>query len=578
MRHFFTFTRIGDRVLVLIGLVILVGLFGISAFHTHRQEISILAQNERAMKLLTQTVNKSLEAIMLTGNAGIAQAFATRLQSILEISNFKILRVDGTEAFRDNKTIHAVNRRLGEEEFFPRETETVVPILAASDLHLQRALKMKQEIPLYDVDPVTGQRKLTFLAPIRKAKACQRCHGSDLAVRGIIELTTSMDRAENDIRNTRQEGYYILFLMISLVLIIIAILIQRSIARPIAHITKAMCDVAEGNLLQRIAITSRDELGTMAHRFNWMSDQLFQVHNGLKNERDKLMTILLSSREGIVVTDGQEQVVLANPTVERLLGKNHAKIVQDGLLDIVDDPEYMAALLDQNRRDIPSTIVYNNHILNVYASTIFTGDGIRIGSAALVRDITQEKNLEEKLRKLSHTDALTGLYNRRWFDTALLEEFQRATRYEQTLGVLLFDVDHFKRFNDTYGHDQGDRVLQALGSVMREHFREIDHPCRYGGEEFCAILPNTGYPGTNLAAERLRQKVEAMVVDGLKVTISIGAAVYPIVGKNSDDLLKQADLAVYKAKASGRNKVCFAEPVASEALPTDVPAEKASQA
>ena len=247
-----------------------------------------------------------------------------------------------------------------------------------------------------------------------------------------------------------------------------------------------------------------------------------------------------------------------NPTMERLLGKTHEAISQGGLLGIVDDPDYMSALMDTTQKDVPSVIVYNNHILNVYASTICALDGTRVGSAALVRDITQEKRLEEKLRKLSTTDALTGLYNRRWFDTALLEEFQRAKRYEQNLGMLLFDVDHFKRFNDTYGHDQGDRVLQALGEVMLEHFREMDHPCRYGGEEFCAILPNTGYPGTNLAAERLRQKVEDMVVDGLKVTISVGAAVYPTVVETPDDLLKQADMAVYRAKEAGRNTVCFA--------------------
>ncbi|MBF0585238.1 MAG: GGDEF domain-containing protein, partial [Magnetococcales bacterium] len=205
--------------------------------------------------------------------------------------------------------------------------------------------------------------------------------------------------------------------------------------------------------------------------------------------------------------------------------------------------------------------------------TTYASDGTRIGSAALVRDITQEKKLEEKLRKLSTTDGLTGLYNRRWFDTALSDEMQRAARYHQMVGLLLFDVDHFKRFNDTHGHDQGDRVLQALGRVMQGHFREVDHPCRYGGEEFCAILPNTGHPGAQLAAERLRQKVESMEVDGLKVTISIGVAIFPMVGKNPDDFLKQADLALYKAKKGGRNQVCFAD----QAVPTTEPAAETGQ-
>ncbi|MBF0445751.1 MAG: GGDEF domain-containing protein, partial [Magnetococcales bacterium] len=123
-----------------------------------------------------------------------------------------------------------------------------------------------------------------------------------------------------------------------------------------------------------------------------------------------------------------------------------------------------------------------------------------------------------------------------------------------------FDVDHFKRFNDDHGHDQGDRVLQAIGKVMGEHFRDVDLCFRYGGEEFCAILPSTGNPGCGLAAERFRQKIEAMEVDGLKITISIGVAVYPDAGTSPTDMLKKADIALYEAKENGRNQVCFAVP------------------
>lgn len=566
----FGFTHIGTRISVLVGIVILLGLFSLSAFHTARQESAILAQNERIMRLLTQTVNDSLKSIMLTGNAQIAETFATHLRSSQEVTNFQILRTDGTEAFKDNKTIEAVNRRLGEEAFLIRETESVVPILAPNDPNLLRVLESGREVPIYEVDPLTGQQQLTFLATVRKTKECQRCHGQEQAARGVIRLTTSMAQAERDIQSTRLEGHFILLCVMALLLSLIVLLMRRTVTVPIARITKAMCEVAAGDLVQRISVASRDELGIMAQSFNQMSVQLFNMHHGLCNERDKLLTILLSSKEGIAVTDGQEQMVLVNPTMERLLGKTHAQIVEGGLLHIIDDPAYMAALMDAAQENIPAVVVYNNHILNIYASTIFATDGSRIGSAALVRDITQEKKLEEKLRKLSTSDGLTGLYNRRWFDTALSDELQRASRYNQSLGLLFFDVDHFKRFNDTHGHDQGDRVLQALGKVMQAHFREVDHPCRYGGEEFCAILPNTGYPGAQLAAERLRQKVEEMEVDGLKVTISIGVAIYPLVGKNPEDFLKQADLALYEAKRGGRNRVCFADKPAATTEPVSV--------
>ncbi|MEO5339651.1 MAG: diguanylate cyclase [Magnetococcus sp. MYC-9] len=562
----FAFVRIGDRILVWVGLVIVLGLIGLSVFHISHQEAAILAQNERSMKLLTTTVNDGLKAVMVTGNGQIAQIFAHNLRQHQAIDDFRILRTDGTEAFKDNKTIEVVNRRLGGVLFAPRPTEEVVPVLAPDDPNLRRVLATGQELPLYELNPGNGQRQLTFLAAIGGGDSCQSCHGEGSAARGVIRLTTSMEQAERDIQHTRQESYLILFMVLLLVLSVIAWLIRRTVAQPVARITQAMGEVAAGDLAQRLPVVSWDELGVMADCFNRMSEQLFQMHSGLSSERDKLTTIILSSREGIVVTDGHDNMVLVNPTMERLLGKSREQIVQGGLLQIVDDPSYMSALLDPTREHVPSVIVYNNHILNIYASTISTASGVCVGSAALVRDITQEKKLEEKLRKLSTTDALTGLYNRRWLDSTLSDEFQRAKRYDQSLGFLILDVDHFKRFNDTHGHDQGDRVLQVIGRVMQEHFREVDHPCRFGGEEFCAILPNTGHPGTALAADRLRQKVEAMVVDGLQVTISVGAAVFPTVGLNPEDLLKQADLALYRAKEGGRNRVCFAEAEPSPAV------------
>jgi diguanylate cyclase (GGDEF)-like protein len=152
-------------------------------------------------------------------------------------------------------------------------------------------------------------------------------------------------------------------------------------------------------------------------------------------------------------------------------------------------------------------------ILNVFASTITASDGHAIGSAALLRDVTEEKRLEEELRRLSQTDALTGLYNRRFLDQSLETEFHRARRSGTRLSVIMFDVDHFKRFNDTHGHDQGDRVLRAVAETLRAALRNYDLPCRYGGEEFLAILPNTDAPGAFAVAERLRKDIFEMTVD-----------------------------------------------------------------
>ena len=204
-------------------------------------------------------------------------------------------------------------------------------------------------------------------------------------------------------------------------------------------------------------------------------------------------------------------------------------------------------------------MVHHDRVLNVYANTIRTPDGILIGSAALFRDITEEKQLEKQLRNLSNTDALTELHNRRRLDEILGDEFSRARRYHQSLAVLMLDVDHFKRFNDEHGHDQGDRVLQAVARVMKDSCRDVDYPCRYGGEEFCLILPSTSLEGAKRMAERLRFGIEHMMVDGLQVTTSVGVAIYPLVGQSPEELQKAADMALYQAKQAGRNRYCVAQ-------------------
>lgn len=332
--------------------------------------------------------------------------------------------------------------------------------------------------------------------------------------------------------------------------------IRRLVIRSISRVSGAMLHMADGNLEHQVPVVGNDELSDMAQIFNRMCEELKKSHRGLRLEKNKLTTILLGAREGIIATDSSGEVVLVNPAAELLLGKKQEQIIQGGFLNLFDDPDFLKAFLASDGRGMPEVLVYNQHALNIYASTIREEDGTLVGSAALIRDVTEEKQLEDKLRTLSHTDGLTGLFNRRRMDELLLVEFDRATRYGLVFWFMLFDVDHFKKFNDTHGHDQGDRVLQALGKVMKGYFRSADYCCRYGGEEFAIIMPSTVKPGILDAAERFRQEVESMRVDGLKVTISIGVAIYPNSGfETPQTLIKGADTALYEAKKAGRNCV-----------------------
>lgn len=547
---------IGARILILVGVAVLLGLSGLLYLYTQHQEKAVLAQNQRTMHLLTESVAEGVQTVMLSGNAALAEDFVKNVRSVSGILDFRILRLDGSEAFLDNQTIQDVNTRLGGKSFGLRHGEDHIPVLGRQDQWIFQEILEGKEVPVQLIG-LDSTPLLTFYAPIRSDERCHSCHG-DVEFRGIIRLTTSLAQVQADIAHTRQRAIFMAGLAALMILLLTYVLIRKAVVSPIKAVSRAMERMSQGDLTQHVPVASRDEVGQMAVCFNTMSDELRVSHNKLRKERNKLTTIILSAREGIVVTDQSGVVVLVNPAAERLLGKTQDKIVQEGFLRLLDDPDYMLRFLERSGTDMPETLVYNSRALNFYASTINTDDGEVIGSAALLRDVTEEKRLEEKLRNLSYTDPLTGLNNRRRMDETLAEELNRAKRYAMELGLMMVDVDHFKKLNDTHGHDMGDRVLQAVGKLMQEHCRDVDFPCRFGGEEFCVVMPSTGLPGVVLAAERLRQKVERMTVEGLSVTVSIGVAVYPHSGaRTPEDLLKVADTALYDSKKAGRNRITF---------------------
>jgi len=179
-----------------------------------------------------------------------------------------------------------------------------------------------------------------------------------------------------------------------------------------------------------------------------------------------------------------------------------------------------------------------------------------------LQDSLKESN--RQLTKLSQTDPLTNLSNRRRLMEILAVEFDRSNRNGAPFSVLMIDLDHFKRVNDTYSHQEGDIVLKAIAVVMRGHLRLYDTAARYGGEEFTLVLPETGLAGAVGVAERIRKEIAKLnfagAIENLKVTASIGVATST--GKkigSVDDLLRAADDALYEAKTNGRNRVEFSD-------------------
>jgi diguanylate cyclase (GGDEF)-like protein/PAS domain S-box-containing protein len=182
------------------------------------------------------------------------------------------------------------------------------------------------------------------------------------------------------------------------------------------------------------------------------------------------------------------------------------------------------------------------------------------GLCGISTDITERKALEGQLEQQAHLDYLTGLNNRRHFMEQGEIELARAQRHGRALSIFMLDIDHFKQFNDTYGHKAGDQVLQKLAEVMRETLRTVDILGRIGGEEFAVLLPETGLSEASEVAERLRRGVEQAAVvfeAGLPqhFTVSIGVTTQREKETNLDILLSEADRALYQAKDAGRNRV-----------------------
>ena len=213
--------------------------------------------------------------------------------------------------------------------------------------------------------------------------------------------------------------------------------------------------------------------------------------------------------------------------------------------------------------DIEKTLLVNRALLiTLFLTTLI----LLLGSIYLQIGLLYRRlrTAQEKIKKMAITDELTGLYNRHYFFDRLKAESNRSIRHKHNLGLIIFDLDHFKRINDTYGHNGGDAILRQIGDILRDACRQTDIPARYGGEEFIILLPECNEQCVEATAEKLRRLMEGHLFTSdekieIKVTASFGVATFSTQAlsekPSSSQMVQKADTALYLAKKNGRNRV-----------------------
>jgi diguanylate cyclase (GGDEF)-like protein len=346
-------------------------------------------------------------------------------------------------------------------------------------------------------------------------------------------------------------GLLVGFLVLAL---FFAFIVSRALQEQVARFLEAARRLASGDFSQPVPVEGSDDFAKLGAEFNVMASELERRLAELEQERGRLRQSI--QRIGASFAANLDRATLLELGVQTVVDGTGAG---GGRATVLGPDEQLveAARAGSVWDNVQPLARAETEAVRTHQPAVDEQSLVEslAGQAAVSLENVQ---LHEQVRRQAVTDELTGLSNHRRFQEALSDELDRTRRFEQPVGLLMLDLDNFKRVNDTYGHPQGDEVLRAVARVLRETSRDVDEPARYGGEEMAVILPQTDADGAYLAGERVRTAVEALqipMLDGpghLRVTASLGVACGTEVSKS--ELIAAADRALYEAKHSGKNR------------------------
>ncbi len=474
-----------------------------------------------------------------------------------------------------------------------------------------RAVKRLEEV---DARVERGGRVIASTLPAAATVTMPVQKGADVTIAGNDYRTTwfAVREPDNAVVTVRQlapvperdrratvlvVGLIIGFLLLAFVF---AVIVSRTLSSEVQRLLQAAQRLGRGDFSVTIPTEGNDEFAALAREFNSMAGELEARLEDLKKERRRLQEAIRRvgesfarglDRDGVLEIVVQTAVDGVGAACGRATVRERAEAQMEEVAQFGDPMAFQRALHAAEAAVMDAGVAAEINLggssaLAAPLSATEGGDrvlaivsvargdrGFNKDERELFSYLTSQAavsvenvDLHETVQRQAVTDELTGLFNHRRFQEVMDVEVERARRYDQEMGLIMLDIDNFKRVNDTYGHMQGDMVLREVARVLRQSAREIDEPARYGGEEMAVALPQTDLDGAFQFAERVRKAIEALklpLLDGdgiLRVTASFGAASLASAAQSDKEgLVAAADAALYRAKRSGKNRTVKAE-------------------
>jgi len=608
------------KIILLVIVALFIG-FSLIAFNAiRREEKRIFAETERASRMMAIPILNTIYSDMMDERAEMVYYLIKGIGSIKGVWRIEIIRQNGFKtAFSDDETLNEVEREYGElkpEWKTPRIPQSKEIAAAIGKPEFRNGFRLLNERSNNKdhtsyIEEENGRKLFTYLVTIEERQKCHSCHGKGKS-RGVLMITTSLEESYKFIKESRDYWTKVGFIMIVIIGFVLVVSIRRSVLIPIEKMARIAGAIAGGDLGQRITVNSKDEIAELANTMNEMASsldeakkeldrrllELYTLYNVSKVlnttfETEQLLLKLVSdisknldvNRVMIMLLEEKTQELYSASftgfekeglkEVRRKIGEGfYGLVAQTGTGRLIKDvdPELDLAKEDILSPDIRSIIAVpfgrRDKILGLMCAFKDRPGTFEWHDLELFRAVAEQvgvalenSRLYQETKLMAITDGLTGLHNHRFFRDQLDIELEKARRYVRNLSLIILDIDHFKHYNDAHGHPRGDELLRTLAELLRKIVREPDIPCRYGGEEFSIILPETAKDAALALGERIRKAISDHPFPFREtqpmgtISVSIGVSTFPADDKEMDGLINKADDALYMAKGEGRNKV-----------------------